>query len=206
MINIYSRIDKALKIIWSNEIIEDYNNDYLLKEDTMKNAVYYHLRNQLGDGYFNRHRLRIFTEYELEKNKEGKRQRGDIVIVKLKPKSEVEDGYNLSDRVEEVVAIIELKFKIGGEDVIKDDVFKMRDYIRSGKYENCQYYLGIIYEREYSKEIGSWLTKNQSKNWAQNRLTELTAHYDEEDGQFISNIISYTNMNIELNTLTENCP
>ena len=201
MIKIHEKIDCALKNVWKNKIVADYNNDFLLKEDTLKNSLYYHLRNYLGDGYLNRHRLRIYTEYELGKNKNGMRQRGDIVIVRLRPKIEVEDGYCLADRVEEIVSIIELKFKIDGEDIVKQDVFKMRDYIKSGKFENSQFYLGIIFEREYCKDIGSWLNKNQSKNWANGRLTELTAHYDELDGEFVSNIISHTNMNVCLNNL-----
>ena len=39
-----------------------------------------------------KHRLKIFKEYELGKNKDGKGQRGDLVIVKMKPKS---DMFNL---------------------------------------------------------------------------------------------------------------
>jgi len=195
MNNIHEKIDNALKNVWRNEIVVDYNNDYLLKEDTLKNSLYFHLRNYLGDGFLNRHRLRIYTEYELGTNKEGKRQRGDIVIVRLKPKSQVEDGYYLIDRVEEIVSIIELKFKVNGEDIVRQDVFKMRDYIRSGKFSNSQFYLGIIFEREYDKSIGSWLNRNQSQNWASGKLTELTAHYDETNGEFTSNIISHTNRN-----------
>ena len=41
-------IDEAIKSIWVNEIRNDYENRRLLKEDTLKNALYFHLRNRIG--------------------------------------------------------------------------------------------------------------------------------------------------------------
>ncbi|WP_157076572.1 hypothetical protein [Sutcliffiella cohnii] len=40
--NIISQIDLAIKSIWMKHIKKDYNNQYLLKEDTLKNAIYHH--------------------------------------------------------------------------------------------------------------------------------------------------------------------
>ena len=41
-------VHKTLRRIWEYDIPRDYNNRWLLKEDTLKNALYFHLRNQLG--------------------------------------------------------------------------------------------------------------------------------------------------------------
>lgn len=190
---LHMKIDSVIKKIWNDNILKDYNDDFLLKEDTLKNSFYFHLRNELGDGFFKYHRLRIFTEYELGENKAGKRQRGDVVIVRLKPLCEIDDFYYLGNRVEDVITIIELKYKVNAEKEIKKDVFKIRDYIHSKKYPNCQFYLGILFEQSYSLERGSWLKKNQKENWAFGKLTELTGHYDENGNTFISDIISHNN-------------
>ena len=48
MINkeITTEINNAIKYIWEYDIKQDYNKYYLLKEDTLKNALYFHLRNK----------------------------------------------------------------------------------------------------------------------------------------------------------------
>lgn len=59
-------IDEAIKSVWVNEIRNDYENKRLLKEDTLKNAMYFHLRNRIG-WLCDECDLRIFTEvYRLE--------------------------------------------------------------------------------------------------------------------------------------------
>ena len=35
-------IDETIKEIWVNEIADDYESGWLLKEDTLKNSFYYH--------------------------------------------------------------------------------------------------------------------------------------------------------------------
>ncbi len=182
-------INRAIRKIWEENIIQDYNDKFLLKEDTLKNSFYHHLRNELGDGYLKYHRLRIFTEFELGENKAGMRQRGDIVIVRLKPLKDIVEDYYLGNRVEEVIAIIELKYKVNAEKEIKKDVFKIRNYIYSKRFPNCQFYLCVLFEQSYSIKKGSWLHKSQKLNWAVNKLTELTGHYDEDGNTFISDII-----------------
>lgn len=103
----------------------------------------------------------------------------------------MEEGYRLWDRVDEVIAIIELKYKQLSEEAFISDVYKMKSYVKSGKLDVCQFYLGFIYEGEYDYTDASWLHNSQSRNWAKDRLTELTAHYDSDTGEFVSNIISH---------------
>jgi hypothetical protein len=184
-------IDSALKKIWRDDIISDYDNDFLFKEDTLKNSLYYHLRNELGDGFLKHNLLRVYTEYDLGVDDNGMRQIADIAIVKMLPLSEMEDGYSLWDRVDEVVTIIELKYKRFEGEAFYDDVYKMKSYIKSGKLDSCQFYLGFVCEDEYINSEASWLHNSQSRNWAKDRLTELTAHYDSETGEFVSNIVSH---------------
>lgn len=59
-------IDEAIKSIWVNEIRNDYENRRLLKEDTLKNALYFHLRNRIG-WLCDECDLRIFTEFTDDK-------------------------------------------------------------------------------------------------------------------------------------------
>ena len=59
-------IDEAIKSIWVNEIRNDYENKRLLKEDTLKNAMYFHLRNRIG-WLCDECDLRIFTEFTDDK-------------------------------------------------------------------------------------------------------------------------------------------
>lgn len=59
-------IDETIKAIWKNEIAEDYKKHWLLKEDTLKNAFYFHLRNQLDELLCNND-IRIFTEFTDDK-------------------------------------------------------------------------------------------------------------------------------------------
>lgn len=65
MDNIQLKIDKTLKDIWLNILPKEYNNHNLLKEDSLKCVIYYYLRTHLGDGWLNRHRIRIFPEFYL---------------------------------------------------------------------------------------------------------------------------------------------
>lgn len=57
-----SIIDRTIRDIWKNEIAFDYEDGWLLKEDTLKNAIYFHLRTKLGK-LFEKNDVRIFTEF-----------------------------------------------------------------------------------------------------------------------------------------------
>ena len=88
--DLLTRLDYEIKKTWKEDVRADYRNDLLLREDCLKNALYFYLRRRLGDGYFRRNCVRVFTEYRL-----GTGQRADIAILRVKPKSEVEDGYSM---------------------------------------------------------------------------------------------------------------
>lgn len=196
--NTFEHIDMAIKMVWKEDILRDYNNDFILKEDSLKNSFYHHLRNRLSDGFMTQNKIRIFTEYYL-KNEE----RADLAIVQLKSKNEMgNDGYYLKDRVEEILAVIELKYKDDGcgPDPFLKDVEKVRKYIRLRSFQQCQFYLGFIHETDYSVQETSWLSKRQQESWANGRLTELSAFTETESGKFDVKIISYNKLNSEFNS------
>ena len=58
---IMREIDYAIKKSWYKDIAEDYSNGYLLKEDTLKNALYFHIRKKL-DNLFRMYNIRMYTE------------------------------------------------------------------------------------------------------------------------------------------------
>lgn len=198
-IDLQIKIDKALKKVWEENVVNDYNKDYLLKEDTLKNSIYYHLRSELGDGFLDRHRLRIFTEFYMGTNKNGKKQIADIAIVRLKYKRELDESYYLKNRIDEILTIIELKYKGNNEKAFREDISKTKEYTKIDKCKNTQFYLGFIYEAFYEESNGGWLYKNQRECWGKDKVTELTAHYSQEKGRFVSNIISHTKMNAKMN-------
>lgn len=111
----FSYIDAAIKKAWIKGVQKDYFDYYILKEDSLKNSFYHHIRMNLTDQYMMDNNIRIYTEYYLYDN-----QRADIAIVKID-----ELGYHshLSEKVTDVIAIIELKHKNGHcsmEPFIKD--------------------------------------------------------------------------------------
>jgi len=166
----HARIDEAIKQSWTEDIYRDYKQHYILKEDSLKNAFYHHLRTRLGDGFMNRNRIRIFTEFYLHDN-----QRADIAIVQVIPKFEFDnsDRDHLSKRVDKVLAIIELKHKSPSckREVFIEDVLKVKKYIKLKEFDICNFYLGFIHESPIDKP---WLTQRQSQTWAKGRLTELS--------------------------------
>lgn len=194
--NLYEIIDKEIKLLWKEDVSADYDACRLLKEDCLKNCFYYHLRRRLGDEFLDENNLRIFTEFN-DGPLKGTGKRADIAIVRLK--TEGEDGYTLHLRnyIEDVIAVIELKHKNGfaATDEIYNDFQKLKDYIQQYNID-CQYYEGIIHE--YCWEKKSWLDKRSTKNWAKDKVTELTASYSEEyEMEF--DIFSYNELNKDLN-------
>ena len=184
--NVLKEIDKAVKEIWLNEIVNDYDNGFLLKEDSLKCCLYYHLRNRLEE-LLEANNLRIYPEFYFTELK----YRADIAIVEMDPKSE---ALYLRDRVKDVVAIFELKYDGGNAEgtaaVIKNDVWKIKDYIQKGKLL-CQYYFAVIYETEcYAL---NWLDKRNT--WAKGYVTELDAGL--LDGEMWFEVHAYNDMNME---------
>lgn len=183
--HIQKTIDRAIKNIWVDKISKDHKSFYLLKEDTLKNALYYHLRTELAS-LLDQHNLRIYTEFHHGGFK------ADLAIVKLNEDPGNND--HLKDDIENVLAIIELKYKsCGTMKFFEDDVQKIKNYIDATPLATTQYYLAFIHEAEYEYiEDDSWLTLEQQV-WAKDRLTELSGHYI--DGEMTWTVLSHNGMN-----------
>lgn len=172
------KIDEAIKQIWLHEIENDYNNGWLLKEDTLKNSLYYHLRVKLGD-LFDENNIRIFTEFTDDRFKKSHKI-PDMVIAKVKEKQESDYW---GDDIEKCLAVIEIKFKSNfqsSEDIYSD--FEKLEYYKTELGVKCKLYMATIWEYEDGET--NWVRKNGA--WAKNTLTELNASYDKntEDIRF----------------------
>lgn len=183
-------VDRVIKEVWINNIMSDYDNNFLLLEDSLKNAFYSHLRAKLTDTFLLSNNIRIFTEL-----KTGHKERIDIAVVKI----DDNEAAHLSDRIVEYLAVIELKYKAENTPIIPflQDIEKTRRYLKRQGMKDCQYYLGFIHEEEYSLEETSWLTEKEQRTWAAGSLTELSGFYC--GGGRVFTIMSYNNMNEHLN-------
>lgn len=185
------KLDKIIKEVWNEDIKVDYNNHYLLLEDSLKCAFYYHLRNKLGDGWLKANRLRIVPEYHLCNG-----YRADLAIVKLVKKDE-RNRKHLSDCVESILTIIELKHKSAQ---VINPFYEDRDklYLYSKEYPQAQLYVGFIHEDYYNENNSSWFDGRQTKNWAKGRVCELLGYWSEDNETFITEVKSYNNLNEKL--------
>ena len=163
-------IDKTIKNIWENEIADDYDDGWLLKEDTLKNSFYFHLRTKLGK-IFDENDIRIFTEFTDDKFR-GSGCIPDMVIAKV---DFDKDERYYGDYIEECLCVIEFKYKTGfsSADVIYKDYEKMCKYVKELDV-NCKLYMATIWE--YEDKPTNWTRKNAA--WAKNLLTELNASYE----------------------------
>lgn len=184
--SIIVEMDQIIKDIWTNEIIEDYNNDCLLKEDSLKCSLYFHLRKKL-EKILEENNLRIYPEYYFT----DMHYYADIAIVMIDPNL---DTSYLVDKVIDVIAIFELKYdggnSIGVDSVIRKDIQKVKNYIQSGKYL-CQYYFVVIYETDC--DYLNWLDKRSANKWAKGYVTELNA--GRLNGRLFFEVNSYNEMN-----------
>lgn len=171
-------IQQQVISIWINEIQEDYNAFRLLKEDSLKNAFYHHLRNYLSDEFLEKNNLQIYTEF-CDGPLKGTGKRADIAIVQLDEHGIKNNEYSyIGDYISEVVAIFELKFK-GNYNAAKNiqaDVRKLHSYIKQDKID-CMYYLVAI--SEITQENNCFIKDNQRTLWAKGKVTELIGIYDE---------------------------
>lgn len=192
MIPLLTTVDRAIKEIWINNIKNDYSNDYLLLEDSLKNSFYFHLRSKLTDDFLNAHNLRIYTELHT-----GYGERIDIAVVKINDSGDT----HLRDRIVDYISVIELKHKWRQVPIkpFIDDIQKIKRYLKRKDYVNCQYYLGFIHEAEYDLEETAWLSSREQSTWAKGNLTELSGFYNEE--KIIFTISSYNDINHDLNTI-----
>lgn len=162
-------IDEAIQSIWENEIRNDYENRRLLKEDTLKNALYYHLRNRIG-WLCDECDLRIFTEFTDDKFR-GTGRIPDMVIARMDMKKDVRYW---GDAVTECLAVIEIKYKAnaGASRDIFADYDKLRYYVEKLNVES-KLYMATIWECE--DDPTTWERKNAA--WAKGKVTELNASF-----------------------------
>ena len=189
-------IDRALKRVWMESIQDDYLEDRLPNEDTLKNAIYHHLRRRLTDRWLRDNRLRVFTEYPLD----GK-ERADLAVVRLKPKSDAGDGESLFDRVEQRLCLVECKFK--GDGVGLDpfilDVNKVRNYAHQKDYADCLFYLATIDEEAWEEDEAWLLDRRQMRGWGR-RVVEFTCSYVIRRPDPVFRVISYNSLNPDLSS------
>ena len=155
------KINLTIQRIWKYDISKDYNNGWLLKEDTLKNAFYFHLRRRLGK-FFDENNIRIFTEFTEDKFK-GTHCRPDMVIAKVNDNEELE-----------YLAVIEFKYKKGftTSNSIYADFKKLRKYVNDF-HIGCKLYMATIWE--YEDDETCW--EPEKNKWAENKLVELNASY-----------------------------
>ena len=161
-------IDATIISVWKNEIQNDYKKLWLLKEDSLKNALYFHLRTVLGE-LLDQNDMRIFTEFtDCEFKHSG--YRPDMVIAKIDPDADV--AY-WGDAVTECIAVIELKHKTGfaSNEKIYLDYDKLKYYIDTLGVKN-KLYMATIWE--YEDDEAAWL---EDAEWAIDKVVELNASY-----------------------------
>lgn len=168
-------IHKTLTSIWEGDIPKDYRNRWLLKEDTLKNALYFHFRNQLGT-LLDENNIRIFTEFTDAEFK-GSSYRPDIVIAKVDMDNPVKYWGNA---VTDCLAVIEIKFKADFQsyEEIEADYEKLRHYADDLDVAG-HLYMATIWE--YEDDETTWIRKNAA--WAKGKVTELNASYERGSNQ-----------------------
>lgn len=182
--DIIERIDTEIKNIWKEELQTDYENHYLLKEDSLKNAFYFHLRTRLGDKFLIGNNLRIYTEYYIHG------ERIDLVIVKINTQSAAENY--LEDSVEKVLVAIEMKYKnhTVNDDVFYQDIKKICSFIDSWGYAT-KHYFAFIQEKYFkNEEVMNWIDDKDSLK-IRGLVTELYAYWDEGQNSTVWKIVDY---------------
>lgn len=172
---LFETIHQAIQHVWKNCISSDYQDLFLHREDSLKNAFYYHLRLTLGDDFLRANRLRIYTEFHY-RNLEHPQERADLVVVQLDKKS----------NIVEVLATIEFKYKGFGvsDHHYHKDVEKVIRYIwhhPNDIFKNTHFYLAFINETNYEPidpEHLSYATTEQRATSA-GRITELLSYFED---------------------------
>lgn len=169
---VINEIHNTIKYIWEYDIPKDYKNKLLLKEDTFKNSLYFHIRTRLS-ALFEKYNIMVFTEFSTDKfRKSG--YRADIIIAQM----DFTKNEFWGDCVKNFICVFELKFKRGVSSA-SDEIYK--DYDKTEKYiqlldlgKNCHYYIATIWECHTNSRW--WISKDTV--WAKGKLTELNADYN----------------------------
>ncbi len=177
-------IHLAIKHVWLNDLKSDYTNHFLLKEDSLKNAFYFHLRTRLGEAFLNENHIRIFTEYYVEG------ERIDLVVVEIDPI--IAEGNYLGDVVKRVLAVVEMKYKgcFVSDTVFYKDIEKVLSFINSWG-SNTSHYIAFLQEKYFKREeVVNWLSDEQAVT-ASGKLTELYAYWDEDSDEAVWRVVEY---------------
>jgi len=160
-------IDEAIKSVWENNIKSDYDANWIMNEDGLKNALYFHLRMWL-EQVLVENDLRIFTEFK-DAEFHGSKFRPDMVIAHVDSSS---DADYWRQAVTNCVVVIELKFKSRFQDkeAIYADYDKLKEYIEKMDIKG-KLYMATIWECEDDQT--SWIPQDES--WAKGKVTELNA-------------------------------
>ncbi len=171
---VIKEIHNTIKYVWEYDILQDHNKKMLLKEDTLKNSLYFHIRTRLG-ALLEQYSIMIFTEFNTDKfRKTG--SRADMVIAQIDfNKAEKEF---LGECIEKYLGVIEIKFKgdfLKSNEHIYSDYSKMQKYIESFDLgEACHFYVATIWECHPDSKW--WIDKET--RWAKGKLTELNADFN----------------------------
>lgn len=175
--HILQKIEKVIYDVWKKDIKRDFNYDnlYLLEEDTLKSSFYFHLRTRLRKRFLEKNNIRIFTEYHIEQKK------ADLIIAIIDKDRFKKQDEHLKNCLSEILAIIEMKYKISNasERYFIDDISKLNKYIKdnkkNGRFKRTKYYFAYIHENE---------TKNKVLNMIENKarpIKILTIKYQDEN-------------------------
>lgn len=170
---VLNEIHRTIKYIWEYDIPKDYNKKLLLKEDTFKNSLYFHIRTRLS-ALLEKYNIMIFTEFNTDKFR-NTGYRADLILAQMNFEEEKKFW---GDCVENYISIFELKFKSdytnASYEILKD-YEKTEHYIKELKLsEYCHYYIATIWECYPDSKW--WLKKDEE--WAKGKLTELNADYN----------------------------
>ena len=183
---VFDKIHRVIKHVWINEIQKDYEDLFLLKEDTLKNAFYHHIRRHLQDDFLRGNNLAIFTEFYLPATK----QKVDLAIVEI----DKENGKkHLSDCIVNIISVIEMKHKgyTVNDAVFQKDVDKVIGYTKSIPYADTRYYVAFIREAFfYPDDVGGWL-EDSEQAYPPGRITELLSYGCMEADRMIWRVLEH---------------
>ncbi len=179
---IYRKVHQTIKEVWLCDIKNDYNNYFLLKEDTLKNAIYYHLRNRLGDTFIKENHLAIFTEYKIDTG-----QKIDLVVVEIDA-IKAKTSY-LGDCVKKVIAVIEIKYKgkYASDEIFNKDINKILGYSKVFRDVDSKLYVAFVREKYFSSDNVTYFLPDNKKTLAKNKIVEMLAYWlsDDDSTQWI---------------------
>jgi hypothetical protein len=189
ILELKKKLNQIITAIWIENLKDDYLKGYLLLEDSLKSAFYFHLRQKLEEEGLFQQGLRVLTEFKIPKSTGLISNRVDIAIVK--PTYEQHFIYSLWHSSYEIYALIELKFKgvhYRSYKAFMDDVLKVMKY--SEKLDNTLLYVCSIDEKDYNHKL-SWLNNvpYELKDVAK-RVNELIGYW-RRDGEFVMDCNQY---------------